>query len=95
MAIYQTFKFWYNSLGSPNKDRQQFVDAIVLISAPDWSKTLSNFEIVVETPIEFDRRTLNNARFCQTDKDLEFAKQRDLPRVKTRINVSIYLQTIK
>ena len=28
-----------SSLGNPSKDRQRFVDAIVLFSAADWSKT--------------------------------------------------------
>ena len=41
------------SLGNPSRDRQQFVHAIVLITAPDWSKGLSNvvkmrFESVFE-----------------------------------------------
>ena len=42
----------YNSLGHPGKDRQRFVDAIVLIPAPNWSNELSNFEHVVETQFE-------------------------------------------
>ena len=49
----------YYSLGNRSKDRQRFVDAIVLISAADWSKTLSNFENVVFTAFEsaFKHRT--------------------------------------
>ena len=57
-----------NSLANPSKDRQQFVDTILLISAPDWSKMVSNFEVVVVTPFEFDHRTSNYVRFCQTVK---------------------------
>ena len=34
-------------------DRQRFVDADVLISAPDWSVKLPNFENLLETPFEF------------------------------------------
>ena len=41
-----------NSLGNPSKDRQRFVDAFVLISAPDWLNRLSNFENVIKT--QFD-----------------------------------------
>ena len=54
------------SLGNPSKDRQRFVVAFVLILAPDWSKSLSNFEIVVETPSEFGLRMSNDgfAKLC-------------------------------
>ena len=55
-----------DSLGNPSKDRQRFVDAIVLIYDSDWSKGLSNFENIVNTPFEFVLRTSNDARFCQT-----------------------------
>ena len=41
------------SLGNPSEDRQRFVDAFVLISAPDWSVKLSNFENLLDTPFEF------------------------------------------
>ena len=34
----------YSSLGNPGNDRQRFVDAVVLISAPDWLVGLLNFE---------------------------------------------------
>ena len=51
------------SLENPSKDRQRFVDAVVLISAADWSKALLNFENIVQTPF---LRTSNDARFCQT-----------------------------
>ena len=44
------------SLGNPNKDRQRFVDAVVSVSAPDWSVKLSNFENLLETPFEFGLR---------------------------------------
>ena len=54
------------SLGNLSKDRQRFVDAIVLIFAIDWWKRLSNFENVVQTPFELGLRTLNDGRFCQT-----------------------------
>ena len=57
----------YFSLGNPSKDRQEFVDAIILISALDWSKRLSDFENVVQVLFEFSLRTSNDARFCQTD----------------------------
>ena len=43
----------YISLGNPSEDRQRFVDAVVLISAPDWSVKLSNFENLLDTPFEF------------------------------------------
>ena len=48
------------SLGNPSKDSQRFVDAFVLITAPDWPNRLSNFENVVESQFEsvFERRTL-------------------------------------
>ena len=55
------------SLGNPSKDRQRFVDSIILISTPDWLKGLSNFENVVETPFEYGLRTSNNSRLCQTE----------------------------
>ena len=55
------------SLGDPSKDRQRFVDAVVLISAPDGSVRLPNFENVVETAFECGLRTLNDARLCQTE----------------------------
>ena len=55
------------SLGNPSKDRQRFVDAIVLFCSSDWLKRLSNCENVVETPFEFGLRTSNDARFCQTE----------------------------
>ena len=45
------------SLGNPSKDHQRFADAIVLISSPDWSQTISNFEIVVEILFEFGLRS--------------------------------------
>ena len=41
------------SLENPSEDRQRFVDAVVLISAPDWSVKLSNFENLLDTPFEF------------------------------------------
>ena len=37
---------------NPSKGHQRFVEAVVLFSAPDWSKRLSNFENVVETQFE-------------------------------------------
>ena len=46
-------KFGQISLGNPSEDRQRFVDAVVLISAPDWSVKLSNFENLLDTPFEF------------------------------------------
>ena len=50
------------SLGNPSKDCQRFVDAVVLISAPDWSVKLSNFENFTETPFEFGLRMLGFAK---------------------------------
>ena len=51
-----------NSLGNPSKDRQRFVDAVVLISAPDWSVKLSHFENLLDTPFEFGLRMLGSAK---------------------------------
>ena len=50
------------SLGNSSKDRQRFVDAIVLISTADWSKALSN--------LLFRRHSnrasnIERAKFCQ------------------------------
>ena len=39
-------------LGNPSKDRERFVDTIILIATPDWSNRPSNFENVVETQFE-------------------------------------------
>ena len=50
------------SLGNPSKDRQRFVDAVVLISAPHWSAKLSNFENLLEMPFEFGLRMLGFAK---------------------------------
>ena len=50
------------SLGNPSKDRQRFVDAVVLISAPDWSVKLSKFENLLEMPFEFGLRMLGLAK---------------------------------
>ena len=55
------------SLRNPSKDRQPFVDAILLISAPDWSETLSNFK--------FSSRHHSNSAF-KRGKLLRFAKLR-------------------
>ena len=37
---------------SKQKNRERFVDAVVLIPVAAWSKTLSNFENVGQTPFE-------------------------------------------
>ena len=50
------------SLENPSKDRTRFVDAVVLISAPDWSVKLSNSENLLETPFEFCLRMLGFAK---------------------------------
>ena len=42
----------HSRLGNPSKDRRRFVDTIVLIAAPDWSKRLSNFENIIEGQFE-------------------------------------------
>ena len=47
---------------NPSRDRQRFVDAVVLISAPDWSVKLSNFENLLEMPFEFGLRMLGFAK---------------------------------
>ena len=52
----------HTSLGNPSKDRQRFVDAVVLISAPDRSVKLSNFENPLERPSEFGLRMLGFAK---------------------------------
>ena len=49
------------SLGNHSKDRQRFVDAVILISAPDWSIKLSNFE-KLHSPFEFSLRMLGFAK---------------------------------
>ena len=49
-------------LGNPSKDHQRFVDAVVLISAPDWSVKLSNFKNLLETPLKFGLRMLGFAK---------------------------------
>ena len=55
------------SPGNPSKDRQQFVDAVVLlIFAPDWSVKLSNFQNLLETPLEFGLRMLGFAKLYLT-----------------------------
>ena len=54
-----------SSLGNPSKDRQRFVDADVLISAPDWSVKLPNFENLLETPFEFGLRMPGFAKLSQ------------------------------
>ena len=64
--ISESMQFHCTSLANPSKDRQRFVDGIVLISAPDLSKRLSNFENIVEKLFEFGLRRSNDAKFCQT-----------------------------
>ena len=34
-------------LGNPSKGRQRFLNAIVLISVPDWSNGLSNYKNII------------------------------------------------
>ena len=51
-------------LRNPSKDSQRFVDAVVIISAPDWPVRLSNFDNVFDAPFEFGLRMSNNARLC-------------------------------
>ena len=74
--------FTKSSLGNLSKGHQQFVDAVVLISAPDWSERLSNHENVVVTRFECSLLTSNNARFCQT----EVVSCPDLPKCKAMVN---------
>ena len=54
------------NLGNRSKDRKRSAHATVLISALDWSTTLSNFETVVETPFEIGHRMSNYAEFCRS-----------------------------
>ena len=46
--------------GKSSKDRQRFVDTIVLIAVPYWSNGLSNFENVAVTQFGsvFERQTM-------------------------------------
>ena len=53
--------YYLYSLGNPYKGRQRFVDAIVLIPAPDSSKRLLTFKNVGETPLECGLRTSKDA----------------------------------
>ena len=57
---------------NPNKSRQRFADAVVLNSAPDWSKKLFNFGNVTETPFKCVLQTLKDARPCQTESSKSF-----------------------
>ena len=56
-ARYHDRKFPKFSLRNPSKDRQRVVDAIILISAPDWSKTLK-LSLKRNTKSAFERRTM-------------------------------------
>ena len=52
--------------------RQRFVDAIVLITAPDWSKGLSKFENTLGChSIEFNLQTSNDGRFGKKNGRLQ------------------------
>ena len=44
-----------SSQRNPSKSRQRFVEAVVLISASNWSEGMSNFEDFSETPLEPDQ----------------------------------------
>ena len=59
-----------DSLGNPIKDCQLFVDAVVLISAPDWSVKLSNFENLLEMPFEFGLQTLGFAKLREGENKI-------------------------
>ena len=56
--VFNRINWVYISLGNPSKNRQQFVDAIVLISAPDWSKQLSKMPFKSHPSSLFERRTM-------------------------------------
>ena len=81
------------NLENPSKARQRFVDTIGLISAADWSKTLSNFENIVQTPFEsaFEQRT-TVLRFAKLK--LRLIKCKDLP-VSVKFQVHFAIQRYK
>ena len=54
-----------SSQENPSKDRQRFVDAVVLILSPDWSVKLSNLEHLLETSFEFGPRMLGFAKLIR------------------------------
>ena len=59
-----------DSIGNPIKDRQLFVDAVVLISAPDWSVKLLNFENLLEMPFKFSLRMLGFAKLREGENKI-------------------------
>ena len=64
-----------DSLGNPIKDHQLFVDAVVLISAPDWSLKLSNFENLLEMPFEFSLRMLGFAKLREGENKINIVSK--------------------
>ena len=66
-------------MGNTSKDRHRFVDAIVLIHAPDWSNGLLNSENVVVTQIEIKSAFKHRMM-------LDFAKANTLfPTIRCRV----------
>ena len=59
------------SLGNPSKDSQRFVDAVVLISAPDWSVRILNFKNVIETRFVFSLLGFSKLNFTDHHKPAE------------------------
>ena len=72
------------SPGNPSKDRQRFVDS-VLISAPDWSIKLPNFENLLETPFEFGLRMPGFAKLYARFTTLQLFNGRLLLEIKSFI----------
>ena len=56
-----------NSLENPIKDRQRFVDVIVLTSAPDWSKTFLQLRKRCADAIRIGLQTSNDDGFWKTE----------------------------
>ena len=74
------------SPGNPSKDRQRFVDS-VLISAPDWSIKLPNFENLLETPFEFGLRMPDFAKLYDRFTTLQLFNGRLLLEIKSFIQI--------
>ena len=79
------------SLGNPSKDRQRFVEAGFLISAPDWSVRLSNFEYVADTPFEIRS---SNVERCQVLPNCFILQNPDIPQNFTSCIDSAYILQI-
>ena len=51
--LFAGFTVSFFSLGN-GKDHQQFVDAVVLISAPDWPERFKNFQSLAYVSVNFN-----------------------------------------